>query len=174
MSQRRWTSSLFVAVLVTLAAGAQDRASAQIPSASVRGAITDSTRGGIPSASVAFRHTQTNARRYTAADSEGRFHVTNLEPGEYEVTAAAAGFADVQRRLVLRVGDDIFVDIELPIAGLHAQVDVGAEASAVRFVPSLVSRRYTTSPAGAAVLSPLSLRGLAAVSRMNSTVRAPL
>jgi hypothetical protein len=132
MSQRRWTSSLFVAVLVTLAAGAQDRASAQIPSASVRGAITDSTRGGIPSASVAFRHTQTNARRYTAADSEGRFHVTNLEPGEYEVTAAAAGFADVQRRLVLRVGDDIFVDIELPIAGLHAQVDVGAEASAVR------------------------------------------
>src|SRR4029079_4021182 len=109
MSQRRWTSSLFVAVLVTLAAGAQDRASAQIPSASVRGAITDSTRGGIPSASVAFRHTHTSARRYTKAASEGRFHVTNLEPGEYEVTAAAAGFADVQRRPGPPGGGDILI-----------------------------------------------------------------
>jgi hypothetical protein len=49
-----------------------------------------------------------------------------------------------------------------------------AETSAVRLVPSLVSRTYTESPAGAAVLSALSLRGVPAVSRMNSTVRAPL
>ena len=44
-----------------------------------------------------------------------------------------------------------------------------AENAAVRFVPSLVSRTYTASPAGAAVLSAPSLRGVPAVSRMNST-----
>jgi hypothetical protein len=54
------------------------------------------------------------------------------------------------------------------------KVRPSAEASAVRFVPSLVSRTNTTSPAGAGVLSALSLRGVPAASRMNSIVRAPL
>jgi carboxypeptidase family protein len=128
MSQRRWTSAFFLALLGTLAAGALDPAVAQTPSASVRGSVTDASRGAIPSATLAFRHTQTNAQRHTEADSAGRYQATNLEPGEYDLTAQAPGFAEAQRRLVLRVGDDVTVDIELSIASLRAQVDVPAEA----------------------------------------------
>jgi hypothetical protein len=131
MSQRRWTSSLAVFLLGTMAAGARERAFAQTPSASVRGTVTDSTHAAIPSATVVFLHTRTNARRSTEADSSGRYQVTNLEPGEYDLTAAASGFADAHRRLVLRVGDDVALDITLEVAGLHAQVEVQAEASAL-------------------------------------------
>ena len=129
MWQRRWTSSLVVTLLGMVAVGG--RAEAQTATASVRGTVRDSTHGAIRGATLAFRHTQTNARRSTEADPGGRYQVANLEPGEYDVTASAPGFADTQRRLVLRVGDDLSVDIELPIAGLHSRVDVQADASAV-------------------------------------------
>jgi hypothetical protein len=131
MPHGRWLSTLVVALLATLAVAAPERALAQITSASVRGTVTDSMRGTIRSATLAFHHTQTNARRSTQADSSGRYQVTNLEPGEYDLTVSAAGFADAQRRLVLRVGDDVIVDVELSLASLRAQVDVEAGVTAV-------------------------------------------
>ena len=52
-------------------------------------------------------------------------------------------------------------------------VEPSVENCAVRLVPSLISRSQMVSPAGAATASAASLRGVAAVSRMNSTLREP-
>src|SRR6185369_10115765 len=104
---------------------------AQIPAASVRGTVTDATHGVVPLAQVGLRHTRTGARRDTVADSAGRYQVTSLEPGEYDLTTRAAGFGDAQRRLTLRVGDDLTVDVELAVEGIRTQVDVRVDAAAV-------------------------------------------
>ena len=129
----RWPSSpLVVAIGGLIALGPSIRsAEAQIPSASVRGTVTDYTHAVIRLANVALRHTSTNARRTTLTDDSGRYQVTNLEPGEYELTAGAPGFTLSQQRLTLRVGDDLTVDLELALAGLRTQLDVRAEGFAV-------------------------------------------
>ena len=132
MWERRWLSSprvaaLVIAIGISAAAGVQ----AQIPAASVRGTVTDATHGVVPLAQVGLRHTHTGARRDTVADSAGRYQVTSLEPGEYELTTRAAGFGEAQRRLTLRVGDDLTVDVELAVEGIRTQVDVRVDAAAV-------------------------------------------
>ena len=132
MWERRWLSSprvaaLVIAIRISAAAGVQ----AQIPAASVRGTVTDATHGVVPLAKVALRHTHTGARRDTVADSAGRYQVTSLEPGEYDLTTRAPGFGEAQRRLTLRVGDDLTVDVELALEGIRAQVDVRVDAAAV-------------------------------------------
>jgi hypothetical protein len=132
MWECRWLSSprvaaLVIAIGISAAAGVQ----AQIPAASVRGTVTDATHGVVPLAQVGLRHTHTGARRDTVADSAGRYQVTSLEPGEYELTTRAPGFGEAQRRLTLRVGDDLTVDVELALEGIRAQVDVRVDAAAV-------------------------------------------
>ena len=133
MWQRRWPSSPRVAALVVAIglSGDAPGVQAQIPAASVRGTVTDATHGVVPLAQVGLRHTRTGARRDTVADTAGRYQVTSLEPGEYDLTTRAAGFGDAQRRLTLRVGDDLTVDVELALEGIRAQVDVRVDAAAV-------------------------------------------
>jgi Carboxypeptidase regulatory-like domain/TonB-dependent Receptor Plug Domain len=132
MWERRWPSSPCVAVLViAIGISAAPGVNAQIPAASVRGTVTDATRGVVPLAKVALRHTRTGAQRVTVADTAGHYHVTSLEPGEYDLTTRAAGFGDAQRRLMLRVGDNLTVDVELALEGIRAQVDVSADAASV-------------------------------------------
>ena len=65
---------------------------AQTATGTLSGVIRDTTGAVMPGVSVTARNAATGVSRIVASDSEGRYRIVNLEPGEYEVRAELAGF----------------------------------------------------------------------------------
>ena len=65
---------------------------AQVFTASLSGLVTDATGGGVPNANVKVRNIETNDVRQTQTGTDGRYTITQLKPGSYEVTVETKGF----------------------------------------------------------------------------------
>jgi hypothetical protein len=78
---------------------------AQIATATLAGVVRDQTGGALPGATITVRSAATGATRTTTTDSEGRYRVTALEPGAYEVRGELADFRPVVRTgVILTIG----------------------------------------------------------------------
>ena len=103
--------------------------SAQTYTASVRGAITDSTKAAVPSATVTATDVERNVPYSTRADSGGRYVLPTLPPGTYTLTIEAPGFArHTQPAFPLAIQQQATIDVELSIGGVATSVDVTAAA----------------------------------------------
>ena len=122
-----------MAVLVLIGFGAGvNRLHAQAASGAIQGTVTDATGGAVPDASVQVRNTGTGAAQTTTTDSAGRFTVSDLAVGSYEVQATKAGFSTVVHRgITLAVGSQSVVDFSLPVGQQQQTVTVEGEASQV-------------------------------------------
>ena len=99
---------------------------AQTTSGTIQGRMVDPQ--GAPVAAVAVTVTgQGNGVTRTATTaSDGRFVVSNLPPGTFDLVAAAKGFNDVSRSgLVVEVGRIVSVDVDLAIGNVRETVVVG-------------------------------------------------
>ena len=90
----------WIAVLLALSLAA---AKAQTTS-SLAGVVIDPSGAVIPDAEIVLANSETNARRTTKTDSQGRYSFSQTQPGIYQVSARATGFSEVVIRDVrLRV-----------------------------------------------------------------------
>ena len=98
--------SLSLIVLVGLwAAMLIGDASGQATTATLSGAVRDAIGSVVPGAKISARNMNTGATRESATDPEGRYVLTNLEPGSYELRAEQAGFKRaIRSSLILTVG----------------------------------------------------------------------
>src|SRR5690242_13776205 len=124
---------VWAAMLVLMGYGVWvDRLHAQAASGTIQGTVTDATGGAVPDASVQVRNTGTGAAQTTTTDSAGRFTVSDLAVGSYEVQATKAGFSTVVHRgITLAVGSQSVVDFSLPVGQQQQTVTVEGEASRV-------------------------------------------
>ena len=91
--------------------------------ASISGTITDLTGGALPGASVTVKNLETGAVRIIAADEAGRYIVSSLEVGHYEVRAEKEGFsAEVRAGITLAVGQQAVVDLTLRVGQVQDSV----------------------------------------------------
>jgi outer membrane receptor protein involved in Fe transport len=98
----------------------------------IGGVITNPNKEVVPGAAIAVRNTETNKEDAATSDDEGRFRVTNLNPGIYAVTINATGFgAFTQDAVVVEVGRVTSLDVPLSIAGQTATVQVQSEAPVI-------------------------------------------
>ena len=107
------------------------------------GVITDAQGGLIPSAKVEVK--ETGGASYAATtDAHGVFVVPNLTGAEYTVTATAPGFATVQKKLQLLIGQVGQVDFSLPVASTSQGVIVEAsDQLAIDTTSSVVAGNVT-------------------------------
>ena len=78
------------------------------------GTVRDSSGAVVQGAKVTVTNTGTQTARALTTNDAGEYVVPNLEPGNYVVTAEAAGFkADRSTPVLLEVGRDVRVDLKL-------------------------------------------------------------
>ncbi len=116
-------------------------------SGQIKGTIFDPTGRVIPSVTVEALDTGKGTRYTTLSDSDGQFLFPSLPPSTYDLTSRNAGLqTQVQKGLLLQVGDIATVDFHLALAGATAQVEVSAEPLAVETTrgsqADTVSQRY--------------------------------
>ena len=104
---------------------------AQQTESRIVGKVTDSHGGILPGVTVTITAGQTGAVRTAVTDAEGRYTVTNLGPGAYEVRVELSGFAPNRGELLLGTGDTKPLDLSLSVAGVSEAVTVSADVSVI-------------------------------------------
>ncbi|MGI8898661.1 MAG: TonB-dependent receptor domain-containing protein [Pyrinomonadaceae bacterium] len=126
----RWSSAsirisfLFVAtILCTSVALGQTQSNA----ADLTGVVRDPTGAAVVNAAVKARNIATNFTRAAITNDEGYYQITNLPPGDYEVTVEADAFSRGRiPNVTLTVGQRADLDIPLTIGSVEATVDISA------------------------------------------------
>ena len=114
-------------ILATMTASAQSTVTGAIG-----GVVMNPAREVIPGATVSVRNTETNKESTATTDDQGRFTVTNLQPGTYAITINSTGFsAFTQDSVVVEVGRTTSLEVPLSVGPVTGTVEVQAEAPVI-------------------------------------------
>src|SRR5260221_948167 len=96
--------------------------------ASLGGVVRDPSGSSVPGATVRITNTGTASVVNHKTDHDGRFLSPSLTPGLYNVTIAATGFKQLERKgLALQVGQTAQVDFTLELGSTSETVQVTGE-----------------------------------------------
>jgi hypothetical protein len=105
---------------------------AQSFTASVRGTVTDESGAVVGAAKVVITDTDRGTAFRSEADAAGRFVITALPPGNYLLTAEAAGFKKFSSgKFSVAVQQQVTVDAKLQVGDVNTTVEVQGSASLV-------------------------------------------
>jgi len=105
----------------------------QTANATLNGVVRDASGAIVPNVRISTRNVQTNVIRQTVSNSEGRYAVSDLVPGNYTISASYEGFKRLERGgIALRVGDRVSIDLNLELGAQSEQVSVTAEVPLLR------------------------------------------
>ncbi len=112
--------------------------------AELNGVVLDQGKAVLPGATVTVTNEATGAQRVVVTGVDGRFVVPTLLPGTYTVQVELSGFQTQTRTgLVLGVGQEVTIELTLPLAGVTEEVTVSAETPVVETTASRVGTNIT-------------------------------
>lgn len=114
------------AALVILVAWATSTTiNAQTITATVTGEITDQAGAVVPGASVKIVSVETGLEKSVQTNSDGRYTITFLQPGLYNLFVEKTGFATSKREnLRLEIGQSAGINLQLAVTAGEVSVDV--------------------------------------------------
>jgi hypothetical protein len=129
---------LLVCLLTALSVCAQD------PRGTITGQIMDASGAVIPGVSVRAANLETNVATTALSNAQGAYEIPYLLPGVYKLDAELAGFkAWSQRRVELRAGDRIRLDVSLSPGDVKEVVEVTAQTPVLEAATATVSQVMT-------------------------------
>jgi trimeric autotransporter adhesin len=124
---RKLPITLLVSAVLVLQAG-----KAQSVFGDLRGVTRDPSGKPVPGAAVTVRSLDEDTARTLISGNDGVFLMKNLKPGQYQLTAAKAGFQSASAIDVeLSARQSLRVDITLALEGQSGVVAVNAAAEQV-------------------------------------------
>ena len=112
---------------------------AQVPTAVLTGVVKDPTGALVPNVKVTAISTDTNLSRQAVTDESGTFRIAALNPGPYRLEAEAGGFKkSTIDGIVLEVGQQSRVDVEMQVGDISQTVEVTGHASVVNTESNLI------------------------------------
>ena len=115
-------------------------AAAQLTTGTISGVVTDQSGAAAPAAAITLKNVATGIARAAVTDTRGRYEAPNLPVGNYEVSAALAGFqTSIRTGIELNVGRHAVVDLTLPLGEVTQAVTVTGEAAFVETSTATVS-----------------------------------
>ncbi len=104
-------------------------AQAQGSTGQITGSVRDNQGAAVAGASIRAVNTQTGLQQSTTASSDGLFRFVLLQPGSYDLTAEASGFAKTELKGVrVTVGQITDANITIGVGAVAEAVTVTAEA----------------------------------------------
>ena len=98
----------------------------------IRGVVQDATGAAIPGAEIAVTNIDTGVIRNATSGPDGGYIVPSLPPAAYRLQASKTGFAAyVQNGIVLQVGVNPQINVEMKVGQVSEQVEVQASAALV-------------------------------------------
>ena len=111
--------------------------------ASLSGRVTDPSGAVVEEALILTRHLDTNVTQTVPTDRDGRFRLTYLKVGSYEIMVRKPGFADSVRTLTLGVGSAYEIAFALAVGSTETNVTVEAESSLLEAARSQIAGTVT-------------------------------
>ena len=113
---------------------------AQTTKATILGRINDEQGNAVPKARIIAKNLDTGTSREVTADQEGRFRISELPVGKYELQVERQGFRlALKRGIELTVGKEAVTDFKLNVGDIDEQVVIEADSSHVYNATSAVS-----------------------------------
>jgi len=107
----------------------------------VEGIIADEQGNALPGAAINLKNMDTGYLYSASSRADGRYIISGIQPGRYEIEVSLAGFQTQKRQgLVLNVGARISLDFTLTAAALQEEVVVVAPTPMVEVTKSDVSK----------------------------------
>jgi hypothetical protein len=98
----------------------------------IGGSVTNPNKEVVTAATVTVKNNGTAKEDSATSDGEGRFKVSNLQPGTYTVTVNASGFAAfTNENVVVELGRQTTLEVGLSLQGVTGTVQVTAEAPVI-------------------------------------------
>jgi hypothetical protein len=111
----------------------------QVPTAVLTGVVKDGTGALVTNVTVHAINTDTNLSRQAVTDESGTFRIAALNPGPYRIEAEAAGFKKATLTgIVLEVGQQARVDVDLQVGDVTQTLEVTGHASVVNTESNLI------------------------------------
>ncbi|HEU4390370.1 MAG TPA: two-component regulator propeller domain-containing protein, partial [Blastocatellia bacterium] len=141
--------SIWVALLAALLAGAWFLAVAQTEGSTIHGVVADEVGAPITGAKVTITSDTFSSSALTQED--GKFEFRKLAPGQYRLTADAAGFRrDGVTVTLSRLGEILYQVVKLRASSLHAVVfDAASRQMLAGVTVTALPRESGTGPASA-------------------------
>jgi hypothetical protein len=115
---------------------------AQVRGGSISGAVKDQQGGVLPGASITAQGADVTLAITTIGD--GTFHLLDLAPGSYTITAALTGFTTVVREnVIVAVGRNVDLAVQLNVAGQVETVNVNAAAPIIDIKATGTATNFT-------------------------------
>jgi len=117
------------------------------PTSSLSGVVTDPSGAAVASAAVALTNQATHLMRQTQSGADGRYRLTLIPAGVYDLRVSAAGFRPLeQTNIRLNVDVPTTVNVALTVGALAEQVTVSEDAVMVNTqsgtLTQVVNQRY--------------------------------
>ena len=129
MNRKALWSVLVLASLCLLCL--RPNALAQTSLGELKGVIRDSSGAVIPGVNVTLQNQNTNQTRTTTSTEAGLYVFPSIAAGNYLIMVEHAGFNKFEGKLVLRVGQQATVDINLVVGAASVTVEVRDETPVV-------------------------------------------
>ena len=126
------------AMTMLLVVGVSTSGAGQGP-VSIGGTITDESGGVLPGVTVTATNSDTGGARTAVSNGQGRYEVSNLPAGSYDVQAVLPGFSSDRVAVTVAAGGSAVMDMSLTIAPLAETVTVTRTDRDLAAVPSSVA-----------------------------------
>ena len=146
-------SPLVFGALLALTLVAQSVAAQQaVTSATLGGRVEDVNGAALPGVTVTAAALETGRRQTAVSDGDGRYRFPHVSVGAYVLDARKEGFAPVNVRLTLTLGQALDVPLALPVAGVAESVQVTdadaplVETARTQLAETVVAKEIDTLP----------------------------
>jgi Carboxypeptidase regulatory-like domain len=99
---------------------------AQIATTSLRGTVTDSSGAVVGGAQVSLLDSSNGSKATHTTSANGEYSFAQIAPGSYSITAAASGFANLEKKAELLVNQPATIDFKLSVTSQQQEVEVNA------------------------------------------------